>query len=125
MSLTIQYIIVSEDDMNCELSLCGNSLVLTIKSLRGKHVPAGPIYFLFSVVVTPLPLFTPLYSSLTNTAIQRTNAENLKQIFPEKEIARPQSQFPHSCVCERCIIVYIPTRSICLFFCRKICGPIL
>jgi hypothetical protein len=33
--------------------------------------------------------------------LQRKNAENLKQIFPEKEY--PQSQFPHSCVCERII----------------------
>ncbi len=32
-----------------------------------------------------------------------TNAEKLKQIFPRKGIERPQSQFPHSCVCERFI----------------------
>ena len=31
--------------------------------------------------------------------LQRQNAENLKQIFPEKEY-RGLSQFPHSCVCE-------------------------
>ncbi len=34
-------------------------------------------------------------------ALQRQNAENLKQIFPG--ISGPQSQFPHSCVCERII----------------------
>jgi hypothetical protein len=39
-----------------------------------------------------------------------------------KGIARPTSQFPHSCVCER---FYIFPRLICLFCCRKVCGPIL
>ncbi len=34
--------------------------------------------------------------------LQRLNAENLKQIFPEKDW--PQSQFLHSCVCERIIV---------------------
>jgi hypothetical protein len=35
---------------------------------------------------------------------------------PRKGIARPQSQFPHSCVCEQ---IYIFPRSICLFCPRK------
>ncbi len=38
-----------------------------------------------------------------------------------KGIVRPQSQFLHSCGC-KCF--YIP-RIVCLFCCRKICGPIL
>jgi hypothetical protein len=33
------------------------------------------------------------------------NAENTKQILP-KGIARSQSQFPHSCVCERFVYSY-------------------
>jgi hypothetical protein len=37
------------------------------------------------------------------STLQRTNAENLKPNNPRKGIARPQSQFPHSCVCERFI----------------------
>ncbi len=40
-----------------------------------------------------------------------------------KEIARPHPQFPHSCVCER--FIYVFPRSVCLFCCKKICGPIL
>jgi hypothetical protein len=40
-------------------------------------------------------------------SLQRQNAENLKQIFPEKE----KSQFPHSCVCER--IIYSHDGSAC------------
>ncbi len=48
-------------------------------------------------------------------ALQIHNTENSKQIFPW-----PQSQFPH---CLRA--VYIFPLSVCLFFYRKICGPIL
>jgi hypothetical protein len=33
--------------------------------------------------------------------LQRHNTENSKQNIPRKGIARPQSQFLHSCVCER------------------------
>jgi hypothetical protein len=43
------------------------------------------------------------YSINITNALQRQNAEHLKQIFPEKEYRGPQSQFPHSCVCERII----------------------
>ncbi len=42
--------------------------------------------------------------------------------YSQKRNCRPQSQFPHSCVCER---LHIPRTSVCLFCCRKICGPIL
>ncbi len=39
-----------------------------------------------------------------DTALQRHNTKTSKQIFPEKKLrARPQSQFPHSQVCERFI----------------------
>ncbi len=47
--------------------------------------------------------------------LQRTITENLKHIFTVK-FARPQSQFPHSCVCER--FIYSQDRS-ALFCCRK------
>jgi hypothetical protein len=40
----------------------------------------------------------------------------------KRNCARPQSQFPHSCVCERFIYSH---GSVCLFCCRKLCGPIL
>jgi hypothetical protein len=35
--------------------------------------------------------------------LQRQNAENLKKNIPRKGISGPQSQFPHSFVCERII----------------------
>ncbi len=43
-----------------------------------------------------------------STTLQRHNTENSRQIFPgkelpEKELRAPQSQFPHSCLCERFI----------------------
>jgi hypothetical protein len=40
-----------------------------------------------------------------------------------KGISGPQSQFPHSCVCER-IIQYIPTMGL-PFLLEEICGSIL
>ncbi len=44
--------------------------------------------------------------------------------IPRKGIARPQSNFHiRVCVFERLICMY--PRPICIFFCRKICGPIL
>jgi hypothetical protein len=53
-------------------------------------------------------------------ALQRTNTEISKQIFPEKKIAQPHSQFPHSCVCER----YILTIDLPILL-QEICGLIL
>jgi hypothetical protein len=40
---------------------------------------------------------------LFTSTLQRNDTENSKQIFPEREIARPQSQFPNSCIYERFI----------------------
>ncbi len=48
-----------------------------------------------------------------DTTLQRHNAEKLETNIPSKGIARPQSQFPHSCVYERR-----------LFCCRKVSGPV-
>jgi hypothetical protein len=39
-------------------------------------------------------------------ALQRQNAENLKENIPRKGIPGPQSQFPHSCVCARIIYLH-------------------
>ncbi len=46
----------------------------------------------------------------------RHNIENLKQIFPEKELRGHDSQFPHSCVCEP---IYIFPQLVFLFCWRK------
>ncbi len=43
--------------------------------------------------------------------LHRRNTKNLKQIFPEKGTARPQYQFPHSCVCEW--FIYSHNQSAC------------
>ncbi len=54
--------------------------------------------------------------------LQRTNAENSKQIFPEKKLRAatvPISTFMYLCR------FYIFPWSIFLFFCREICRPIL
>jgi hypothetical protein len=46
------------------------------------------------------------------------NTENSKQIFPEKEL---RGLSPNFHINE----IYIFPPSVCLFCCRKICGPIL
>ncbi len=66
-----------------------------------------------TVPCAPPPLHFRLWS-----ALQRTNTENSKHIFPEKEL-RPISTF----MCLWAISIF--PQSICLFCCRKICGPIL
>jgi hypothetical protein len=80
---------------------------------------------------TPGTLYSSLYRalslpekgaiSLTTTALQRQNAENVKQIFPEKEYRGLSPNFHiHVSVNE----LYIPT--MCLpFLLEEICGPIL
>ncbi len=56
-------------------------------------------------------------------SLQRHNTENLKQIFPEKELRGHSPNF-HIHVSVSDLYISIP-QSICLFCCRKICGPIL
>ncbi len=52
----------------------------------------------------------------------KTQYRKFETNIPRKGIARPQPQFPHSCVCER--FIYIFPRSVCLFCHWKIFGPI-
>jgi hypothetical protein len=41
-----------------------------------------------------------MHNNQRRNTLQKTNTEN-KQIFQEKELhAWPQSQFPHSCICD-------------------------
>ncbi len=69
------------------------------------------IYFIFAV----------FYCSCTCTMQRKSHLCILR-----KWIARPQSQFPHSCVCEQfTVYMYSQTGSVCLFCCRKIYRPIL
>ncbi len=53
----------------------------------------------------------------------KTQYHKFETNIPRKGTAWPQSQFPHSFVCER--FMYIFPQSVCLFCCRKICGRIL
>ncbi len=61
---------------------------------------------------------------LQHDTLQRHNTENSKQYITRKGIAWPQSPFPPSGVCEQFFKNIFP-QSVCLFCCRKICGPIL
>jgi hypothetical protein len=51
----------------------------------------------------------------------KTNCRKFETNITRKGISGPQSQFPHSCVCER---IYIPTMGL-PFLLEEICGPIL
>ncbi len=56
---------------------------------------------------TKIPI-SPIYSfsGNQNHALQRTNTEKFETNIPRKGIARPESQFSHSCVCERFIHLF-------------------
>jgi hypothetical protein len=62
-----------------------------------------------------------LWSHVAYTA--KTHYRKFVTNIPRKGIERLQSQFPHSCVCER--FIHIFPQPVCLFCCRKIGGPIL
>jgi hypothetical protein len=55
------------------------------------------------------------------TSLQRTNTENLKQIFPEKELRGHSTNFQiHVSASD----LYIPTIDLAVLL-QEICGPIL
>ncbi len=60
-------------------------------------------------------------SARNHSALQRTTTENLKQIFPEKELSGHSSNFHiHVSVSD----LYIPTIDLPILL-QEICGPIL
>ncbi len=56
---------------------------------------------------------------VVSSLLQRHNTENSKQTFPEKELCRLSPNF------HILWAIYIFQWLVCLFCCRKICGPIL
>ncbi len=56
--------------------------------------------------------------------LQRQNTENSKQIFPAKELQGLQSQFLHSCFCER-FILYIPVISLPILLQENRCSNVV
>jgi hypothetical protein len=77
-------------------------------------------YFVINWVLSLNLKSTVTATVFTQCTLQRYNTENSKQIFPEKELlASPIATF-------MCLsAIYKSPRSVCLFCCRKICGPIL
>ncbi len=51
----------------------------------------------------------------------KTQYRKFETNMPRKGIVRPQSQFPHSCVCER----FIYSQDLTAYSAAGICGPIL
>jgi hypothetical protein len=70
-----------------------NSVLEITVSFLGKHKWKPDIYIGFSPA---LPLQCGSHTAKTKCRKFETN-------IPRKEISGPQSQFPHSCVCERII----------------------
>ncbi len=66
-------------------------------------------------------MFWDFSTYFKGTALQRTNTENLKQIFTEKELRGHSPNFPiHASVSDS----YIPTTNLAVLL-QEICGPIL
>jgi hypothetical protein len=86
-----------------------------INSYNPPVLPSPPFPFPFPSHSPPLFLLLlwipPSCPSSSLCPLQRQNTEISKHIFPEKEYRGPQFQFPHSCVCERCL--YFHDRSPC------------
>ncbi len=60
---------------------------------------------------------TDMKNESSNMYTAKNQYRTFELTIPRIGIAPPQSQFPHSCVCER--FIHIFQRSICLFCCRK------
>jgi hypothetical protein len=60
--------------------------------------------------------------SLRQICTAKKKCQKFETNIPRKGISGPESQFPHSCVCER--IIYISTIGP-PFLLEEICGPIL
>ena len=85
-------------------------LTLCLLQRRLQHIYHGQPHA--RVDLNPMPFFT---------ALQRQNADNLKQIFPDKEYWGLSPNFHiHVSVSE----LYIPTMGL-PFLLEEICGPIL
>jgi hypothetical protein len=65
-----------------------------------------------------------IYNTICLAATAMNQYRKLETNIPRKGIVRPQSQFPHSCVCER-YIQYIYSHDRSAFLLQEICGPIL
>ncbi len=88
-----------------------------------------PFFWSINLETFPPP---PHALSFLQQSLYHRNISSLKTIYalqrnfelciPRKGIARPESQFPHSCVCERSI--YFP-RLVHLFSCCRIGRPIM
>jgi hypothetical protein len=81
----------------------------------------GRVRFFYIKFILLSRISHELVRSLATRAQQRKNAENLKQIFPEKEYRGLSPNFHiHVSVSE----LYIPTMGL-PFLLEEICGPIL
>jgi hypothetical protein len=70
------------------------------------------VAFLFAVsvvAVTGVPAVADILFLLRNPCTAKTKYRNFETNIPRKGIARTQSPFPHSCVCER--LIYSHNRS--------------
>ncbi len=79
-----------------------NTLFMAMNSQRYLYV-IGVTNIIF---LSPSPIYTA-----------KTKHRHFETNIPRKGISGPQSQFPHSCICEWFIYIFPP--SVCIFYWRK------
>ncbi len=67
------------------------------------------------------PMTTPIETSASVSGTTKTQYRKFETIFPEKELWRHS----HNSDIHVSVAIYIFSRSVCLFCCKKICGRIL
>jgi hypothetical protein len=111
----IQYMIVDH--------ICMGGVIGRNSRVAGSGLCALCSAYVVRLLIVFFSILNPLSALARNMPrLQWTNIENWKQIYPEEELREQQSQFPHSCVCER--FIYIPTIDLPILL-QEICGPIL
>ncbi len=94
-----------------------------------RHLFVTPCYFPFAVLnilsfsQSKSPLLHIFNSDTCDTAHCKEPIPKIGNTYSQKRIARPQSQFPHSCVCER--FIYSQDLSAYSAAVNTVCGPIL
>ncbi len=122
-SLSIHFGGVSQPFLSGKKRFSDNWNMIFIKKTPLEKALKSHIFI--KTATTSLGLCRPkgMYQSRASSEFSKTQYQIFETNIPKKGITRPQSQFPHLCVCER--FLYSQAGSICLFCCRKVCGPIL
>ncbi len=118
---------LSAPSIQTHVSFC-HKLIISENMMSKKSCSSTNCYYLEQIFIlkcstqTDIGLGYHWLSLPAGTCTAKTQCRKFETNIPRKGIAQPQFQFLQSCICE--IFIIFP-RSVCLFCCRKICGPIL